>query len=268
MQKYMRNILIHALQYSAILGLGMLAFINHALAAPVLIPSSVTSLSDTKATIVSKVFNQVSNNTTVWFEWGNTPTPATVVGLTDIYQQGYFQANLNGLNPGTTYYFRAVAFEGGVTVYSPVVSFTTTGGVFPIAPTQAYMQPVASPVVQPVAPVVVYTQPTAPIQDVTPVVEQKKFSTTQAVKKRVPALVKKEIVPETSPETATNANVASVLGAGKDILPGTLIAWVGLFISILIGVILVRMIIESNEKRKKALEQAKLKNLREAPLTA
>lgn len=262
----MKNILIHTIQYAAFLGLGMLAFANHALAAPTLVPSSVTYLGDTKATLVSKVFNQAtSNNTTVWFEWGDTPTPATVIGLTDVYQQGYFQANLNNLIPGKTYYFRAVALEGGTTVYSPVVSFTTTGGIAPVVATPTYIQPVQP--VQPVVPIVTYTQP-APIQDVTPVVQQKKVSTIQTVKKSVPAPVKKEVAQEAPLETATNANTASVLGSGMDILPGTLIAWLGLFVSVLIAVILIRMIIESNEKRKQMLEQARLKDLREAPLTA
>lgn len=252
----MKNILINTIKYGSILGLGMIAFAGQALASSVLIPPSVTSLSDTKATLVSKVFNQVPNNTTVWFEWGNTPAPATVVGLTDIFQQGYFQANLNNLNPGTTYYFRAVAFEGGTTTYSPVVSFTTTGGAAPVG---SYAQPI-------VAPVVTYIQ-SAPIQDVTPV-EQKKVSVVQTVKKSVVAPVKKTVeAAPPLPEPSLNSNSATVLGAWDNILPGTLIVWVGLFVAILIAVILVRMIIESNEKREKALEQARQRDSREAPLT-
>ncbi|MBI3634066.1 MAG: fibronectin type III domain-containing protein [Candidatus Yonathbacteria bacterium] len=252
---------MNTIQYSAIFGLAMFAFANHALAAPTLIPSSVTYLSDTKATVVSKVFNQVLNNTTVWFEWGDTQTPATVIGLTDIYQQGYFQANINNLIPGKTYYFRAVAFDGGTTVYSPIVSFTTTGGVAPVG--------VVAPVIaQPATPVVAYTQP-APIQDVTPV-EQKKVSTAPAVTKNTVASVKKttENALAKSAEPALNANSATVLGAGGNILPGTLIAWLGLFIAILIAVILIRMIIEASEKRKQMLEQLKQRDLREAPLVA
>ena len=255
----MKNILMNTIKYGSILGFGMIAFAGQALAAPILTPSSITSLSDTKATLVSKVFNQAPNNITVWFEWGTTPAPTTVIGLTDIFQQGYFQANLDKLTPGATYYFRAVAFENGAMVYSPIVSFTTTGGIVPVG---LYAQPIAP---------IVASAPLASIQDITPT-EQKKVSVSQAVNKNTITDIKKVKVAGSADtalsESALNSNSATVLGAGESILPGTLIAWLGLFISILIAVILVRMIIESNEKRKKMLEQAKLKKLQEAPLAA
>lgn len=258
----MKNILIKTIQYTSIIGLGMLAFAGQALAAPALTPISVTYLSDTKATVVSKVFNQVQNNTTVWFEWGTTPTPITVIGLTDIFQQGYFQANLDKLTPGATYYFRAVAFEGGTTVYSPVVSVTTTGGVAPVGV-------VAPTYVQPVAPIVTYVQPApAPVQEIVSVapVQQKKVSSPQVTKKNTVTSVKNTT--ETVGTSALNPNSATVLGAGGNVLPGTLLEWMGLFIAIIVVIILVRMVIEANEKREKALEQARQKDLREAPLIA
>lgn len=62
----------------------------------------------------------------VCFQWGTTPgsyigeTTPTTMGTT-----GIFQFNLTGLNPSTTYYFRAKATSTTTTVYGGQNSFTT-----------------------------------------------------------------------------------------------------------------------------------------------
>ena len=53
-----------------------------------------------------------------------------------------------------------------------------------------------------------------------------------------------------------NGNAASVIGAGEAVFPKTLIGWIALIVSLLFVVLIVRMIFESNEKRKKEREEA------------
>ncbi len=66
-----------------------------------------------------------------WFEWGTTTAPAT--RTPSIFSaSASFTTTLSGLNPLSTYYYKAAAKAGGVLYYGPVVSFKT-----PVAPVQS-----------------------------------------------------------------------------------------------------------------------------------
>jgi hypothetical protein len=68
---------------------------------------------------------------TIWFSWGNSPNVANSSSNQVIYGPGPFSILISGLNPNTTYYFRASAKPqviGVATVSGSVNSFNTTGG--------------------------------------------------------------------------------------------------------------------------------------------
>ena len=49
----------------------------------------------------------------VWFEWGTTTSYGQVTPAQTMYSTGVFNYTLQGLAPGTTYHFRALAVPGG-----------------------------------------------------------------------------------------------------------------------------------------------------------
>jgi len=59
------------------------------------------------------------------FEYGLTETPTWEVSSTKNIGEGAFSLNVNGLEPGTTYYYRAKATNSKGTAYGSWVSFTT-----------------------------------------------------------------------------------------------------------------------------------------------
>jgi hypothetical protein len=64
-----------------------------------------------------------------WFEWGPTTAYGQVTAMQAMYSPGTFNYTLQGLNPGTTYHFRAMATptaSGGSTVRGFDSVFTTT----------------------------------------------------------------------------------------------------------------------------------------------
>jgi len=68
-------------------------------------------------------------NASVWFEWGPTAAYGQITGMQTMYSPGTFNFTLQGLNPGTTYHFRALAVPtaaGGMTVHGFDSIFTTT----------------------------------------------------------------------------------------------------------------------------------------------
>lgn len=211
----------------AVLGIALFAFASEALAAPMLTPVTVTRITDNSATIIGHVSNP-QKNSTVWFELYNNYNSPTAVAVQGIWNEGTFEWNLRDLNPGQTYSYRSVAMEGGATVYSPVSSFTTSTPK-PTSVTVTYQS--NSSVVTP-APKVT--------QAVAPVVVVKQTATT---------------TPVVTKDGFTNGNTATVIGAGSDIFPTTLIGWIALLISILVAILVGRMIYESTEKRKKEDEK-------------
>lgn len=219
----MNNIIFQTIRAGAVLGIALFAFVSEALAAPMLTPVTVTRITDNSATIIGHVSNP-QKNSTVWFEVYNNFGAPTSVAVQGIWNEGTFEWNLRDLNPGQTYSYRAVAMEGGATVYSPVSSFTTSVPK-PTSVTVSY---------QSQAPVVTQT----PAPKVTQAVVVKQATTTPVVTK----------------DGFTNGNTAAVIGAGGDIFPTTLIGWMALLVSLLIVILVGRMIYESIEKRNKKKE--------------
>lgn len=244
--KYMKNIIISTIKYGIVMGAGFFSFAQISLAAPVLTPATVSGVSRTSAILVAKVSNAGAHNVSVWFEWGETSSlEKTPAGMRDIYGEGYFQGNLSGLKEGNTYYYRAVAMMDGAQVTSATGTFTTDGGAAAVAKTSAEDTTTA---------VKNDTQTTVSPQT-------KKTTSAPAEEKAATATDKDAVVAtiNTKSVSVTDTNIASVLGAGNGVLPGTLIGWLVLFIAILTVVILAHMIYTQNIERKKALEQAKMK---------
>lgn len=249
----MKKIIISTIKYGVVIGAGFLFSAQTSFAALVLTPATVSAVSDSSAIFVAKVSNAGRNNTTVWFEWGTTSNLENpIVGMRDIYNEGYFQWYLTDLKPGTTYYFRAVAMLDSEKVTSPIATFTTDGGVVPVV---AAIVEVPTVTIKDIA--------TTAQTDKTVTVSSPVTSKKTAVKETATAEVSKAVVAPGEVATAPSvsaANTASVLGIGDSVFPTTLTGWILLFIIILVTVILMHMIYESNEKRKKALEeQAKMK---------
>lgn len=228
------------------MGAGFFSFAQISFAAPVLTPATVSGVSRTSAILVAKVSDAGKNNVSVWFEWGETSSlEKTPVGIRDIYGEGYFQGNLSDLKEGTTYYFRAVAMLGGEKVTSSTSTFTTDGGTKSVAETSAEN-----------------TVTTTKDDTQTAVSAQPKKTVSAPVEEKVATATNKDVVIatiNTKSVSVADTNIASVLGAGNGVLPGTLIGWLVLFIAILAVVILVHMIYTQKVERKKALEQAKTK---------
>lgn len=68
-------------------------------------------------------------NATVWFEWGPSAGYGQTTSMQTMYSPGTFSYTLQGLNPGSTYHFRALAVPtaaGGMTVHGFDSIFTTT----------------------------------------------------------------------------------------------------------------------------------------------
>ena len=193
-------------------------------AAIVVSPVSTGSISETGASLTAHVDNPWETST-VWFEWGETPSLGSVAGMSSVWHQGFFSGYLSGLKPGTKYYYRAVATANGERRESPVASLTTSAD-FALA-------------------VKVATTP-APKTESVPekkVVTQKQ--TTEATTKNVAVATGK-----TSPILwRDNSNMAAVFGIGEGIFPDTLVGWVALIIALMVMVLIMRMIFDSIEKR-------------------
>jgi len=260
----MKNIIFKTIRAGVIGGVALFAFAPSAFAAPALSPVAVNSLTGTSATLVGHVSNPYTNST-VWIEWsvGSTlsATPNTV-GLQTIWGEGSFQWYLSNLTPGQTYTVRSVAMEGGNTVNSQPVLFTTPVAVATEVVTQT----------QPIAVSVAGTVQTKPVGQTntetanntsSTVVAPSKTSTesgTQVNKKTT--TVSKDVNPEGF--TRVNSNSAAVIGAGgASVFPTTLVGWIILLIALLAMVIVAHIAYEAPIKRKKALVEKKLQELAE-----
>lgn len=245
----MNTIIFQTIRSFAILGAIFFAFAGEVFAAPTLLPTSSLEITNTSAVVRGYVQNP-GELAVVWFEWSESSSAATptVVAMSNFFGDGFFAARLDGLTPGVTYSYRAVAKSGGATVYSPTASFRTLGGS-PATATTTPSQGALGGASLVDTPSIGSTQTTssqassAPIQTQPVVVSQAKKSTPKAV-------VAKNSTSVTSSNN-TNNNMASVIGAGNGVLPGTLIGWVALIVATLVVVLLMVMILESTERRKK-----------------
>ncbi len=120
-----------------ILGVALFAFAGEVFAVPVLAvtPTETNQITETSATLVGYVENAYKTSL-VWFEWSESfaMSTLTVVGMTNVFDKGFFKSTVSNLKPDTTYYYRAVSSEGGTTVYSSIISFRTKGGVVATTP--------------------------------------------------------------------------------------------------------------------------------------
>lgn len=234
----MNNILITGFRVGIIMIGIFFAFAQDVFAAPSLVPVFAQNTSET-ATVLTATYTDPAAHSgdfaTVWFEWGNTPDPTrmAVVDSHNIFVGATFTRRLDGLNPNTMYYFRAAVMSGAAVTYSPIQSFVTKGGgqtvdVRTVNTNTTNINTVTSST---------YTN-----TDTVNTANVSQSNTASAKK-----------VTSTAPKTtgSTNANTAVVFGAGSSMLPGTLIGWVALMIALLTVVLLVHMIIESQDRRKK-----------------
>ena len=124
-------------------------------------PTVVTQPASYSSQNSAVLYGQVNPNnglTTAWFEYGQSPslglrTPDQPVGSGNYQQQISYP--ISGLQPGTTYYFRAVAQNQNGTAYGQILSFQTQQVYYPQYPVnpvvyqpQTIQYPVYQPVVQ------------------------------------------------------------------------------------------------------------------------
>ncbi len=235
----MNNILISTIQFGAITSIAFFAFLGTVFAAPVLTPAAVESISEAKVTLSSMVRTPSYTTSVVWFDyWADASAPVVSTSVSHIFEVGYFSHEINTQNvrPCTTYNFRAVAMEGGVTVMSSNIGTFKTKG----CPVEE--QVMSTPRVVALVPSVDPVVKVSPVVKITPVVSM----TTKVV---VPAGTNPSATAYVKTNKNTNVNTASVEGA-SGVLPDTLIGWVALLISIFVALLIVLMIFESSEKRK------------------
>ncbi len=108
---------------------------------PLALTNSATNIYTTSAQLNGLALNGSNVSTNVWFEWGTNVS--SLGNQTSLASIGYaasspFTANLTGLVPGATYYFRAVAQNAYGTGRGVVLSFRASGGT-------VYQPPAAVP---------------------------------------------------------------------------------------------------------------------------
>lgn len=96
---------------------------------PYITTYSATGVGDTFA-VLNGYVDPNGIFTTRWFEWGtsNGYLGSQTIKIGQGLTAGAFNQTLTGLQPNTTYYFRAVAQGSSGQVYGNILSFTSTGG--------------------------------------------------------------------------------------------------------------------------------------------
>lgn len=235
--KHMNTIIYQTIRAGAVLGVALFAFASNAFAAaPVLLPVSVTEVTNTSV-VLRDYIQSYGDNSVAWFEWSEASSISapTFFAMRGFYGDGLFEARLEGLTPGATYSFRAAARAGGVTVYSPALTFTTLSSKPAPVVSQSVTQTSVSKTIQ------------------------TKTQTVQTV-----AVKQATVVAAPAKEGFTNGNSAAVIGAGNSLLPSTLLGWVALLVAILLVVLLGHMIYEAPEKLRKEREKEEERTRRES----
>lgn len=94
---------------------------------PSIVTNPATSVGSTSAKLNSLITNSVDNPGTTWFEWGTVPTlgnTTTIIPLGTLASAKHINT-ITGLDPGTTYYFRAVLQNSSSKINGVTLSFTT-----------------------------------------------------------------------------------------------------------------------------------------------
>ncbi|TSD03731.1 MAG: Uncharacterized protein Athens071426_64 [Parcubacteria group bacterium Athens0714_26] len=95
---------------------------------PTVNTNSATGITQNSAVLTGSI-NPNNGNTTAWFEWGQTTSLGNITNAQSL-GGGNIQINLNktltGLNPNTTYYFKAVAQNASGASQGSILSFTTS----------------------------------------------------------------------------------------------------------------------------------------------
>lgn len=120
-------------------------FTTGAPSAPSMATNAETGVSKTSATLWGEILDYGDNSAvTVWFEWGETTAYGEETGTTIMNESEHpvpdadFYVTLTGLDPGTTYHYRAVGQVSGVgTGYGDDEEFATDSPDTPEVTTQA-----------------------------------------------------------------------------------------------------------------------------------
>lgn len=96
-------------------------------AAVVVSTSNVSSITTGTATL-NGTLSSTDGQTTRWFEYGSTAALGTMTPPMIQSAPGAFAETVTGLTPNTTYYVKASAMVGGVTVSGNIVTWKTAQG--------------------------------------------------------------------------------------------------------------------------------------------
>ncbi|MEK7460490.1 MAG: hypothetical protein AAB628_02995 [Patescibacteria group bacterium] len=250
----MNKFLISTIRLTAVSGALFFVFVNEALAAPILTPVSIQRYSSDTVLLSANVSNEWKN-TNVWFEWGIESNPTTATGMTQVWNKGPFETRITNLTPGTTYYFRAAGMESGSIVYSPVSTYILPSG--------------AQTTITNTTNVVNKTNTTNTSNTTNTTSSNNKKESTLAVGGQSASVSGTQkssgaqgSVTGTSAggariqtyETSNEANGASVIGAGSEMFPNTIIGWMLIFVALLAIPLGILTAFDRAEERKRARE--------------
>lgn len=90
---------------------------------------SITTVEGTTVTFVGKLTDMGGDSVTyVWFKYDKTTSLGQKTSEKALTKEGIYCITISGLDPSTTYYYRAGARNSAGTSYGEIKSFTTTAG--------------------------------------------------------------------------------------------------------------------------------------------
>lgn len=265
MNKYITKAIRTGLALSAV----FFASANIAAASTFFIPAGATDITSTSATINSEVMNP-NKNSYVWFEWSDSRSfsSPSIAGKQAFWGGRPFEATIEGLNPGTTYYYRAIVVARPVSgspeapIYSPVVSFKTlsadnAGGVSGLVykTTQNNSSNTNNTNTTSNSTNTTTNNTTNTTNSTNSTNTNTSTTKNNTVRNTSAAATTKDGFTNTN--TSANSGSASVVGADDSMYPITLIGWIALLIALFVVILIGRLIYEESEKRKKIREAKK-----------